>query len=130
MDEGAIVFFDEHCVLCNRLVRFLSTVDSDDRLRFASLTSETADRLLGVHRNLPDSVVVLVGVQIAARSEAVLLLARTLGGIWRVAEVIRLIPHRWRDRAYVAVARRRYRWFGRHEHCPAPSVQLRTKILP
>jgi len=130
MDEGAIVFFDEHCVLCNRVVRFLSSIDAHDRLRFASLTSETADRMLRVHPDLPDSVVVLAGAQIATRSEAILSLARALGGIWRVTEVIRLVPRRWRDRAYDAIARRRYRWFGRYEQCPAPSLQLRTKILP
>ena len=40
-------------------------------------------------------------------SEACLELARALGGFWRMALILRLIPRRLRDRAYRTVSRHR-----------------------
>lgn len=40
-------------------------------------------------------------------SEAGLELARALGGFWRMALILRLIPRRLRDRAYRTVSRHR-----------------------
>jgi predicted DCC family thiol-disulfide oxidoreductase YuxK len=40
-------------------------------------------------------------------SEACLELARALGGFWRLAVILRLIPRRLRDRAYRTVSRHR-----------------------
>jgi predicted DCC family thiol-disulfide oxidoreductase YuxK len=40
-------------------------------------------------------------------SEACLELARALGGFWRLAVILRLIPRTWRDAGYRTVSRHR-----------------------
>jgi predicted DCC family thiol-disulfide oxidoreductase YuxK len=65
-----------------------------------------------------------------SRSDAVLFVLDRLGGAWRMAAFcLRLWPRFLRDAAYNAVARRRYRIFGRSETCTLPSVQDRGRFL-
>jgi predicted DCC family thiol-disulfide oxidoreductase YuxK len=46
-------------------------------------------------------------------SEACLELARVMGGIWKLALILRMIPKSWRDRGYRMVSRhRRSLWRG------------------
>lgn len=53
-------------------------------------------------------VVVRDGVdEIFTESEACLELARALGGFWRLAMILWLIPRPWRDAAYRTVSRHR-----------------------
>ena len=47
----------------------------------------------------------------------------------RLAGVLRLVPRGWRDAAYRALARNRYRWFGRHEACYLPAPEQAARFL-
>lgn len=70
-----------------------------------------AARLLppwGVDPTALVSLVVLDGVQARQRSEAVLALARRLGGPWRLLRGLSPLPRSWRDWGYDQVARRRH----------------------
>ena len=64
------------------------------------------------------------------RSSAVLYLLERLGGLWRVLAVAaRVLPRTLRDRAYDAVARHRYRVFGRTDAaCPVVPENLRSRF--
>src|SRR5688572_17434997 len=117
-----LVLYDGVCGLCNGLVRFLVARDRQDRLRFAYLQGELARRELlprGVDPADLDSVVVIAGWQSPApqmltRSRAVLHATSELGSGWRLlARLVRIVPQRLRDAVYGAIARRRYRFFGR-----------------
>ena len=52
-----------------------------------------------------------------------------LGGAWRAARVLRLLPRRLRDRLYRALARNRYRWFGKRETCYLPPAAEQDRFL-
>src|SRR6185436_14629496 len=88
-----IVFYDGICGLCNRLVQFLLKRDRQDRLRFASLQSDFASRVLSRHGIDPrdlDTVHVVEHYQqsnerVLDRSDAILRAGRVLGGIWAFA---------------------------------------------
>jgi predicted DCC family thiol-disulfide oxidoreductase YuxK len=68
--------------------------------------------------------------RIYARSDAVLRVLRSLGGLFRLlAGLGPLIPRRLRDGAYDFVAARRHRWFGRGDACALPSEALRRRLL-
>ena len=83
-----IILYDGVCGLCNRLVQFLLKHDKDGRLRFASLQSDFAVKVLGRHGLDPkdlDTVHVVVnydqpGERVLQRSDAVLRAGRELGG--------------------------------------------------
>jgi predicted DCC family thiol-disulfide oxidoreductase YuxK len=132
----AVILYDGVCGLCDRTVRFVLRRDRAGRFRFATLQSDYAAAALARHgRDAADldSVCLVVdpggpGEQVLARSDAVLAVLHGLGGAWRLAAIGRWLPRRWRDAAYDALARRRYRWFGRFDQCPIPSPQLRARL--
>jgi predicted DCC family thiol-disulfide oxidoreductase YuxK len=132
--KPAIVFYDGHCGLCHRTVRFLLAEDrSGSAFRFAAIGGKTFRAMVpeGQRASLPDSVVLRTGEgALLARSEAILEAARRLGGYWRVlAAVTRFIPRALRDTIYDAIARRRKRLFGAPEEaCPLLAPELRKRF--
>lgn len=129
-----ILFYDGHCGLCHRAVRFVLAEDREGTLfRFAPLQGETFQRLVtpDQQKTLPDSVVVMTADEkLLARSDAFLHILRRLGGGWKVlAVVLSLIPRALRDFVYDFVARVRYRVFGRRDDlCPVTPPELRRRF--
>ena len=136
-ESNPIVLYDGVCGLCNRLVQFLLKRDSHDRFRFASLQSEFAEKLLKRHgadsRDLDTFYLVIDHGQpaerVLMRSDAILHVVRTLGGIWTWARAAHILPRVLRDGIYRVVARNRYRVFGKHESCMLPEPQHQQKFL-
>ena len=133
-----IVFYDGICGLCNRLVQFLLKRDRHDRLRFASLQSDFASKVLGRHGIDPkdlDTVHVVENYQqsnerVLDRSDAILRAGRELGGIWAFAAKLgSVVPRPLRNLFYRFVANNRYRVFGKYETCMLPEPQHRVKFL-
>jgi predicted DCC family thiol-disulfide oxidoreductase YuxK len=132
-----LVLYDGVCGLCSRLVQFVLRRDRRDRFRFAPLQGQLAGALLGRHgldAGELDTVRVVVehdspGERVLSKSEAMLHVLRSLGGIWSLARVLALVPTRCLDGLYDLVAARRYRWFGRLDACPVPRPEQRGKFL-
>jgi predicted DCC family thiol-disulfide oxidoreductase YuxK len=128
------VFFDGHCGLCHRWVRFILAEDrAGTQFRFAPLDGETFLKLISEEeRNrLPDSIVVRTcDGKFLSRSNAVLHMLQRLGGVWRVIAVIsRIIPVGILDWAYDQVAGIRHRLFARpKEACPLVPAELRRRF--
>jgi predicted DCC family thiol-disulfide oxidoreductase YuxK len=133
---AGVVLFDGVCGLCNRTVDFLLRADRRGRLRFATLQGPTAASLLG-ERNLPlDLQTVLylrhrdgAAPELLDRSSAILAILRDLGGGWRAAAALRVVPRPLRDAVYRFVAARRYRWFGKRDTCRLPTPEERHRFL-
>jgi predicted DCC family thiol-disulfide oxidoreductase YuxK len=129
-----IVFFDGVCNLCNGTVQFILDRDPAGLFRFAPLQSDLATRMLGergveVDRNEPDSVLLLEGDRVYARSDAVVRITRHLTGAWPLLATFAVVPRFLRDAIYRFVARHRYRWFGRTDACRVPTPALRARFL-
>ena len=133
-----LVFYDGVCGLCDRFVQFLVARDRQDRVRFAQLQGDLARRELvprGYDLTAPASIAVIAGWQSEAprlltRSRAVLHAVGQLGPVWRAAAAIaRLVPRPVTDAIYAAIARRRYRLFGRFDTCPLPRLEWRGRFL-
>ena len=126
------LFYDGHCGLCHRAVKFVLKHDHGGRaFRFAPLQGSTfLARVAEQQRvGLPDSVVVLTrDGELLVRSAAFLHIFRRLGGGWSaLAAVLGVIPRGLRDWAYDFVARIRYRVFGKREDlCPIVPAELRA----
>jgi predicted DCC family thiol-disulfide oxidoreductase YuxK len=121
-----LVLYDGHCALCDRTVRWLLRLDRQGHLRFAPLQGSTAAAVRQRRPGLAaiDSIVYLrrdeTEERLSVESDAVLDILADLGVFRLAARMARLVPRRLRDLAYRAVARRRYRWFGRYETCRIP----------
>ncbi len=132
-----IVLYDGVCGLCNRLVQFLLKRDMHDRLRFASLQSDFAARVLSRHGADPsdlDTVYVVVDYdspaeRLLARSDAILHVAQQIGGFWKIVSWAKILPRPIRNLVYNLVARNRYKVFGKYETCMLPQPQHRKKFL-
>jgi predicted DCC family thiol-disulfide oxidoreductase YuxK len=126
------VYFDGYCGLCDRFVRFVVARDRRGRYRFAPLQGTTA------RNRLPESpdpaalttVVLEDGGRFRVRSDAALAVLAGLGGLWRLAALLRIIPRPLRDAVYDWIARHRFRWFGRREQCRVPGPDERERFLP
>ncbi len=132
-----ILLYDGVCGLCNRFVQFILRRDRDAIFRFASLQSALAARILARHGANPtdlDTVYVVVHERrdeyLLSRSDAVVFVLKQLGSLWRaVASLLHLLPRFLRDPAYNAVARHRYRIFGRFDVCLLPSDKDQSRFL-
>lgn len=128
------LFYDGHCGLCHRAVRFIMAEDlHGESFRFAPLRGEAFNAAVppAERAKLPDSLVVCTADgKLITRSSAVLHIMRQLGGYWRVlAFVARLIPARLLDKLYDGMARVRYRLFPRpNEACPLVGPELRRRF--
>ena len=99
----------------------------------ATLQGRSAREMLGAPDGEPsDWVVVLLDDDGRhERSEAILRIAGSLGAPWRFAgRVARLVPRTARDLVYDALARRRYRWFGKQRDCRLPRPGEEDTFLP
>jgi len=128
------IFYDGHCGLCHRAVRFVIARDAEGRLfRYAPLGGATFAVLVPAERRagLPDSVVVLAeDGRLLIRSDAFVHILRRLSGFWRViGAIIAVIPRVLRDGVYNFIARVRYRIFGRRAAvCPVAPAELRARF--
>ena len=138
--DGAnpIILYDGVCGLCNRLVQFLLKHDRDGRLRYASLQSDFAAKVLqrhGIDSKDLDTLHVVENFEqpdetVSQRSDAVLRAARELGGVWSaLSSIAKIVPRPLRDLVYRFVARNRYRVFGKYDTCMLPEPNQRSRFL-
>jgi len=137
-EDHPIVLYDGVCGLCNRLVQFLLKHDTQGRLRFASLQSDFAERVLSRHGIDPkdlDTVHVVVDCErpkeeVLNRSDAILRAGYELGAPWKtLATIGRIVPRPLRDLVYRFVATNRYRVFGKYDTCMLPDANQRQRFL-
>ncbi len=140
-DPGdTIVFFDSHCLLCDRSVQWLVSLDPEGRLRFAPLGGETFEKLRGEGAAMGDfgekRTVVLArrqndgSWQLSSRSDAVIGALAVAGGAPKRLAMLRMIPRPIRNPGYRIVAAVRYRLFGKVEVCSLAGGEGRERLLP
>lgn len=136
-NDGPIILYDGVCGLCNRLVQFVLKHDRHDRFRFASLQSRFAAELLtrlGRDPRRLDTVYLVLdpgrpGERLLAKSRAVLEILRELGWPWSLLRIFGVLPTPLLNTGYNAVARVRYRLFGRSEACLLPDPRVQSKFI-
>ncbi len=136
--DGPVLLFDGVCGLCHGTVRVILSIDRRGSLRFAPLTGEVARGVLDRHPEIAevDSLVLVEHVgdrareHVRVKSDAVLALARGLGGAWRLLGLLAVLPRPLRDWAYDLVARHRYRLFGRFDAPRPPPAAAAQRFLP
>lgn len=62
-------------------------------------------------------------------SDAIIAVLARLGGAWRIARALSVVPRGMRDPLYRWLARNRYRWFGRKDACYLPTEADRDRFL-
>lgn len=117
--------------MCNALVTLILRIDRKRVFRFAPLQGETARTMLP---RLPGdagewSVIVVDESGVHDQSDAALEICRRVGGLWSILGLLRCVPRSLRNAVYRAVARNRYRWFGRKDACRVPAKDELERFL-
>lgn len=133
-DAEPILLFDGVCNLCSATVALVLRAECPPpRIRFAAMQGDTGRRLLaraGEAPDNPDTFLFIEHGEVLKRSAAALALCRHLRWPWRAARALGWLPARWTDRLYDLLARNRYRWFGRRDHCLVPAPGTAERFLP
>ncbi|CAZ98537.1 DCC1-like thiol-disulfide oxidoreductase family protein [Zobellia galactanivorans] len=128
-----IILFDGVCNLCNGAVQFVIKRDTLDVFRYAPLQSELGKKLIAERNIDSDSIdsIILIdpGVAYYIKSDAALEIGKQLRGYKTLSSILLWIPRGLRDIVYDFIARNRYKWYGKKEHCMVPTPELRAKFL-
>ena len=128
--QSGIVYFDGVCSVCNGFVDFLINRDHNHSLQYTALQGEAAKENLNIelYKNI-DSLIFQTDKKVYTRSNAALMALSSLGGFWKFAIWLRLIPRFIRDPLYNIIAKNRYSWFGKYDKCRIPTESEKGRIL-
>ncbi|HJQ17932.1 MAG TPA: DCC1-like thiol-disulfide oxidoreductase family protein [Allosphingosinicella sp.] len=129
-DSRALFVFDGICVLCSGGASRIMKFDRKARVNFTSMQEPLGQSLYRHYRVSPDESYLLIASGRAyTASRGYLELCAVMGGFWHVLRIGAWIPERLRDRVYAAVARNRYRWFGRVAFCSLLTEEQKARLL-
>lgn len=119
-----LVIFDGGCVLCNRSVKYLLSVDKEKSLLFTSfgsplISGKETDMIL--KDSSPESLIYVNNKGVYSESDAALEIAKAIGTFKLLVFTGKLLPRFLRNFIYRIIARYRYSWFGKTNQCIVPS---------
>ncbi len=132
-----LLLYDGDCGLCHAIVQFVLPRDRSRQFHFAALQSAAAARVMagfGAGPGDQDTFVVVAGYQtphpvMLIKGRAAVFALTTLGGPWKAASVLGLLPNVLLDRGYDLIARHRHRLFPLKEECLLPRPEYRARFL-
>jgi predicted DCC family thiol-disulfide oxidoreductase YuxK len=131
--DKKIILFDGLCNLCDASVQFLIKKDTKDVFRFVSLQSKLGKELLSklpIAIQQTDSIILYESEALFYyKSKAIFQIIKSLGGIFNCLLIFKLLPTYFTDILYDCVAKNRYQWFGKKQHCLVPTKELKSKFL-
>lgn len=131
INKKPIIMFDGVCNFCNFWVNFIIDKDKKENLKLAALQSEQGQLLLKKF-NLPtedfDTFILVENEKYYSKSTAALRIAKHLGGMWKTALILYIIPRFIRDFLYSLIAKNRYSLFGKTESCRIPTESERKRF--
>ena len=129
-DSRPLFVFDGVCVLCSGGASWLMRHDRKARVAFTP-AQEPLGRALYAHYGvvMDESYLLIADGRAFTASRGYLELCRILGGPWQLLRLGAVLPERPRDWIYAAVARNRYRWFGKTEYCALLTAEQRARLV-
>ena len=108
------LLYDGQCNLCSRAVTFVHRRDKRKNIRVIDQFSTEGAGVMAANQFLPtgDTIVFCKGAKCYERSSAIIEILTTLGGLWSLFSIAKIVPIGVRDAVYNLVARNRYKWFG------------------
>lgn len=132
VNDKMIILFDGVCNLCIGSVKFIIKNDTNDKFRLAAIQSAEGQKIIkkfSIDVKKIDSIILVKKNKVKYRSLAVLLVLINLNTVWRFLFMFYLVPYPIRDFFYRAIARSRYRVFGKQESCIIPNKKNKSKFL-
>ena len=129
-DSRPLFLFDGICVLCSTGAAFLMRHDKEGRVALASAQSKLG-RALYAHygMRIDDSYLLIADGRAWTKVDGWVRVAREMGGLWRVAELMRIIPCSVRNWLYDKLAANRYRLLGQTGYCELLTPEQRKRMI-
>ena len=129
-----VLLFDGICNLCNGFVNTLIKIDQKKILKFAAIQTDSGQKLLADHGLKTDTdslntVFYIKDNKAYIRSSACLHALIDIGGFYKIAFALLIIPAPIRDLFYKCIAKYRYRLFGQKETCMIPTPVITDRFL-
>lgn len=128
-----IILFDGVCNLCNTSINYVIDHDKQDVFRFVSLQSalgETIQEYLDIKNKSLDTIILYVPDETYyIKSTAAIKVMSEFLGFWKLTQMFLILPAPIRDLVYNYIAKNRYKWYGKQEHCRIPTPELKAKFL-
>jgi predicted DCC family thiol-disulfide oxidoreductase YuxK len=130
--DRPILFFDGHCLLCNKTVQWVIKHDKKAKFTFVAVPqNEDFWNLIpnGMSLKKENSVILFDNQKFHVKSTAAILVCRKLGFPFNLMTFFLIVPPFIRNGIYSYIARNRYRWFGRSQNCMIPSPSQKNRFL-
>lgn len=131
-DKSNIIFFDGVCNLCNFWVKYVLRNDPEGIFCFSSLQSDFTENFLSQNNINSDleTIIFFSDGKFLKESDAVISILFKIGGFNRLlSRIIKLLPPKFRNGLYNFISRKRYRLFGKKEHCMVPNESIKKRFL-
>lgn len=132
LKDYAIVFFDGNCNLCNGSVQFILKRDSEEYFKFSPLNSQFSNDFFSNKKwdlKNSNSIILFDNNQFFTKSDAILLIFKNLNSPLKYIHYLIYIPKGIRDFMYDIIAKYRYVWFGKRNHCIIPTKENLHRFL-
>jgi predicted DCC family thiol-disulfide oxidoreductase YuxK len=131
-DDRPLIVFDGICIFCSAFIKMVLRHDRREAFRFV-IAQSTLGQALYQHYRLDARVfetnLVIVDGRVYTKLDAFVQVAKTLELPWPLFAVVQVLPRFLADRLYDAIARNRYRLFGRTENCMVPPQHVKSRFL-
>lgn len=129
-DSRPLFVFDNVCVLCSGGASLIMRHDREGMIAFTSAQGPIGQALYRHYGlEMDETYLFLARGRASSMSDGYFALVDELGGWWRLLLIFRVVPRFIRDAIYRAVARNRYRWFGRTQACALLTADQRARLL-
>lgn len=132
--DKSLILFDGVCNLCNHSVQFIIKHDKKQQFLFAPLQGETAKNIIdyyNINTQEIDSIILYQPDKgVSFKSTAALKIAAKLSFPVKLMAIFLVVPYFLRNWVYDIIAKSRYQWFGRKDHCMIPTKELQEKFMP
>lgn len=132
-----LVLYDGDCGFCRSAVLAVARLDPAGSFQFASLNSDLAGNLLAERRIAPRGAGTMYvlpewqrhGQSVLDRAAAALFIAGGLAWPWKGLAALGILPRRFLNRCYDAVARNRHRLVRGTDACAMPEAAVQDRFL-
>lgn len=130
--DKKIILFDGVCNLCDSSVQLIIKHDANDIFRFVSIESDLGKEIInyiGINTKSIDSILLYEpGIAYYYKSEAIFKIAKELKGWYSIFGFLSFTGNKF-DSIYNYIAKNRYKWYGKKDHCMIPTPELKAKFL-
>lgn len=128
-EDIIILFFDDKCLLCNRLVQWILKNEKDNKILFCALKSFYAKQIIPEQYQDMDTVILLKNKKFYIYLDAFIQIIPHLKWYWKFLYIISILPAFLRKRIYIWIARNRKKWFGTTDKCLLLNSQWKDRLI-